>query len=309
MNSLHIGNSGNKFSLIPNKIKQNSPYGQINKSFLDDVRQIQAINKGKNARVRYNQNLKRNQDHQNKFKQDVLGIKNQNTNRNQVAQPVAQQTHQSFESTQGNNNQYGERQSNQYGERQSNQYGERQNNQTQQHDRNNFNQPQTQLQENYDSFQSSNSEHSPKLSLDVNWTDVFLTVCKKRLFNYFRELKLILNKDPYFNKQLICYIDEKTAKFLVANTKNDKILTLRMMLNNIINQQIKGLSSINIDNSVNLNKALDLIKNLELMGPSNNLLIALTPDKISFLQQNYLQNKQLYWPNGNEGITWLTNLN
>ena len=79
-----------------------------------------------------------------------------------------------------------------------------------------------------------------------------------------------------------------------------------MILNNILNQQIKGTSNMNIGYSVNLNKALDLVKNLELMGPSNNLLIALTPEVVENLQRSYLHDRKLYWPNGNEGITWLT---
>ena len=295
MNSLNIGNSGNPFNLVPDKLT-NTKFNKINQSFLKDIHKIQSTNKIKNITNYYNSNSNSNRkstiDNQNSFKNEVLKMKNKNlkdnhnnttnyeTNRlpknthnrpfinNQV--PISSPRMQ--ENT--NNNSYNMNSSNGF----------------------NF--------MNEREIDTYRNEKPP--NIDVDWTEIFLTVCKKRLFNYFRELKIILGKDEFFRQKLICYIDEKSANFLVDNTKNDKIMTLRMILNNILNQQIKGTSNMNIGYSVNLNKALDLVKNLELMGPSNNLLIALTPEVVENLQRSYLHDRKLYWPNGNEGITWLT---
>ena len=142
---------------------------------------------------------------------------------------------------------------------------------------------------------------------NVNWSDIFGNVCKQRLFSKFMDLKKILNQDPEFKSQLICYIDEECAKFLVNNNKNKKLLTLRMHLNTILNNNIKN-SNINLTKTQNINNALELIKQLEQMGPSNNLLISLNLQQIKYVQDNYIKSKNMFWPNGDDGITWLTKM-
>lgn len=163
------------------------------------------------------------------------------------------------------------------------------------------------LNENYNNY--SVNQHTTKIQkkiFEVNWSEVFTTVCKKKLYNTFRSLKEILNQFPHFSNLFVCFIDEACAKFLID--KNHKVATLRIMLSSWQNSQIKNIDSINIKNSSDINRALDLIQQLEYLGPSNNLLIALDIEKIKFLQENFLDNNQLYWPNGNDGITWLTSI-
>lgn len=308
MNSLHIGNSGNKFNLVPDKLVQNNRFGKINQNFLKDIQRMQVRNKGNFAQKNFNINMKKQVDTQNKFREDVLKIKQNNTN-NQEIESTGINTYSGLNQTNQDVHQTNShvRQTN-TNVNQTNAYINQTNTLVNQQRNQNINQENQSNQvsafNRLESDMQNNIQNNS--SLNVNWTDIFLTVCKKRLFNYFRELKMILNRDPYFNQKLICYIDEKCAKYLVDNTKNDKVMTLRMILNGMINQQIKGASNMDISHSLNLNKALDLVKNLELMGPSNNLLIALSQDKIEILQVNYLNKRRLYWPNGNEGITWLT---
>ena len=145
--------------------------------------------------------------------------------------------------------------------------------------------------------------------LDVNWSNIFLTICKKRLFNYFKDLKFIIHKHPIFNNKFLCYIDETNMKYLIQNPKYSYSTTLRIQLNRILENQINNPNETNLRNSMDINKALDLVKNLEMMGPSNNLLIALDQDQIKSLQNMYQDGKELYWPNGKDGITWLVYFN
>ena len=154
----------------------------------------------------------------------------------------------------------------------------------------------------------SNINESSNTFSNVNWSNIFLTICKKKLFNYFKDLKFILNKNSYFHNKFICFIDETNTKFLIHNYKNSNIFTLRIMLNNMIDSQISNLDNINIKNSIDINKAIDLVKNLELMGPSNNLLICLDMNQIKLLQNKFQEGSTLYWPNGKDGITWLVKL-
>jgi hypothetical protein len=145
--------------------------------------------------------------------------------------------------------------------------------------------------------------------LNVNWSNIFLTICKKRLFNYFKDLKLIIHKNPNFNSKFLCYIDETNMKYLIQNSKYSHSTTLRIKLNRILENQINNPNETNLRNSMDINKALDLVKNLETMGPSNNLLIDLDQDQIKLLQNMYQDGKELYWPNGKDGITWLVHFN
>lgn len=169
--------------------------------------------------------------------------------------------------------------------------------------------PNTSISENNNTYSSSMNNQSDNNieSPEVNWGEVFGNVCKQRLYGKFMELKKIFINDPTFSNQLICYIDEDCARYLVENTK-DKILTLRMRLNSIITNDIKNNKTFNMSKSQQLNKALELIKQLEQMGPSNNLLIALNPKQVDYLHNSYLKSKKMFWPNGNDGITWLTKL-
>ena len=155
--------------------------------------------------------------------------------------------------------------------------------------------------------QNVNSQ-SNKL-VDVNWSNIFLTICKKRLFNYFKDLKMLLNHHSYFKNKLVCYIDETNTKYLIQNYPNNNVATLRIQLNRLIENQINNPNEMNIKNSVDINKALDLVKNLELMGPSNNLLICLDIGQVKMLRNMFQDGNELYWPNGKEGITWLVHFN
>lgn len=149
-------------------------------------------------------------------------------------------------------------------------------------------------------------QNDNKINFNVDWNNVFTAVCKKKLFNTFRDLKLIINSIPGFQEQFICFIDEVNARFIIEKEK--KITTLRITLNNLVNKQISMVSETNLNNTINLNRALELVKLLEFLAPSNNLVILLNEKQIKILQNKFLSGKQLYWPNGNDGITWCTQL-
>ena len=142
----------------------------------------------------------------------------------------------------------------------------------------------------------NNNQIENKINFNVDWNNVFTNVCKKKLYSIFYELKLLLNNIPIFNQLFICYIDEYCTKYLYKSNPN--ITTLRIRLNNMLSK----------NNSEQLNKALELVKILEFFAPTNNLVILLNSLQIKELQDNFLNSRQLYWPSGNDGITWLTQL-
>jgi hypothetical protein len=150
------------------------------------------------------------------------------------------------------------------------------------------------------------TQYDNKINFNVDWNNVFTTVCKKKLFNTFRDLKMIINSIPGFHELFVCYIDETNARYIIQKEKN--ITTLRITINNLINKQISNVSETNLNNTLNLNRALELVKFLEFLAPSNNLVILLNEKQIRTLQSKFLSGKQLYWPNGNDGITWCTQL-
>jgi hypothetical protein len=146
--------------------------------------------------------------------------------------------------------------------------------------------------------QNRNNNSDTLNHANVNWNNIFLSICKKRLFGYFKELKSTLNFDNYFNNKFICYIDETNTKFLIQTQQNNEIVTLRLLLNKMLENKDKGYIS-------NIYKAIELVKKLELMGPSNNLLICLDKIQIKQLRNRFQNGKQLLWPSGTDGITWL----
>lgn len=268
MNSLGIGSSGKQFSLIPN-----NNYKEANDSFKKSIMDM----KKQKSIVNRNIGNKKQSNILDSFKNDIINLKQKNINKSKpqsqvenIKQPTNNIT--SSNSSNSSNNNTGEN-----------------------------------LNENYNNYNvNSQASTIQKKIFEVNWSEVFTTVCKKKLYNTFRSLKEILNQFPHFSNLFVCFIDEACAKFLID--KNHKVATLRIMLGSWQNSQIKNIDSINIKNSSDINRALDLIQQLEYLGPSNNLLIALDIEKIKFLQENFLDNNQLYWPNGNDGITWLTSI-
>ena len=60
-----------------------------------------------------------------------------------------------------------------------------------------------------------------------------------------------------------------------------------------------------IANPNNINELMLSIHILEILGPPNSAVIPLLPEEIEHLKQN--GSRELYWPKGNNGITWISN--
>ena len=141
-------------------------------------------------------------------------------------------------------------------------------------------------------------ESLPKQS----WPQVFQQVCTKQLFECFRQLKQLIMPHPAFHDTILAYIDFQHMRILIEDAKEsyskDGVMSLKVTFTN----NPYSLPRETIENGHYL------VSILELLGPQNHVIIALNSNQLKFLQGlSSTSNSRLYWPNGNEGISWFTN--
>jgi hypothetical protein len=136
-----------------------------------------------------------------------------------------------------------------------------------------------------------------------SWSQVFQQVCTKQLFECFRQLKQIIMPHGVFQDTILAYIDYQNMRALIEDAKQsnskDGVMSLKVAFTtNPYNLPSESIETGNY-----------LVSILELLGPQNHVVIALHPRQVQFLQGLCEKSEtRLYWPNGNEGISWFTTL-
>ncbi len=131
------------------------------------------------------------------------------------------------------------------------------------------------------------------------WNELFQNVCSNQLYGAFRKIKGIINNSSYFDQTKLVYINYEAMQSLIGKAKRDRskrgLMSLKTYLN-MDNQDIVDITQ--LDNTLNL------IHVMEIMGPPDHAIIALDGGQLNYLKENNFH--EYYWPNGNNGITWIT---
>ena len=88
-------------------------------------------------------------------------------------------------------------------------------------------------------------------------------------------------------------------QLLISKAKRERSKKGLMSLKTYLNTDNQ-----NIVDFENLDTSLQLIHIMEILGPPDHALIALDSSQFDFLKENNFH--EYYWPNGNNGITWIT---
>ena len=150
------------------------------------------------------------------------------------------------------------------------------------------------------------TEPNPNQSLNMptqSWPNVFQQVCQKQLFECFRQLKQSLIGHSVFDNTVLAYLDFQHMRELVEEAKRQKSTHGVMSLKVAFNNNAYDLPAETV------NMGTYLVSVIERMGPTNHVLVPLNPKQVEFLQGlSTTPNKPMFWPRGNEGISWFTSL-
>ena len=128
-------------------------------------------------------------------------------------------------------------------------------------------------------------------------------MCQKQLFECFRQLKHMLVSYSVFNDTVLAYLDFQHMRELVEDAKRHNRSNGVMSLKVAFNTNPYGFSPETVSTGNYL------VSVLERLGPTDCALVPLNPTQVKFLNElATTPSKQLYWPNGTEGISWFTQL-
>ena len=145
-------------------------------------------------------------------------------------------------------------------------------------------------------------QSSPKQDInnvETHWNELFQSVCSNQLYGAFRKVKGIINNSSYFDDTRISYINYDAMQLLISKAKRERSKKGLMSLKTHLNMDKQ-----NIVDFENIDSSLQLIHIMEILGPPDHALIALDQSQLEFLKKNDYH--EYYWPNGNNGITWIT---
>ena len=132
----------------------------------------------------------------------------------------------------------------------------------------------------------------------LKWNQMFLNVCSNQLYGCFRKIKEKIHKSDIFNDTKLCYININSMKLLITKAKQENAPNGLMSLKTYVISVTQSLVSPD-----EIEDYLSLINILEIMGPSDHIIICLGDEQITHLKTHNCQ--ELFWPRKNEGITWI----
>ena len=136
-------------------------------------------------------------------------------------------------------------------------------------------------------------------NVGTHWNELFQSVCSNQLYGAFRKVKGLINNSSHFDNTRLSYINYDAMQLLISKAKRERSKKGLMSLKTYLNTDNQ-----NIVDFENLDASLQLIHIMEILGPPDHALIALDPSQFDFLKENNFH--EYYWPNGNNGITWIT---
>ena len=132
------------------------------------------------------------------------------------------------------------------------------------------------------------------------WDILFNQVATNSLYSNFKNIKEKLLVSSVFNKTRLVYINLEIMRFLIEYAKNNKYEKPLMSLKTYVKQDSQTLI-----NPIEMDQYIFSIQMVEQLGPPENVIICLEEFLIDVLSENNYQ--VLYWPTGQNGITWITN--
>ncbi len=148
---------------------------------------------------------------------------------------------------------------------------------------------------------NNGDRETPDGQMDMRyyWNELFKNVCSNQLYGAFRKVKGITNNAKYFDNTRLSYINYEAMQLLISKAKRDRLKKGLMSLKTYLSSPAQEA----VD-PANLENILNLINIMEIMGPPDHALIALDDDQVNYLKEKEFH--EYFWPNGDNGITWIT---
>ena len=131
------------------------------------------------------------------------------------------------------------------------------------------------------------------------WNETFRNIASNQLYGAFRKVKGIINSSNNFEDTRLTYINYDAMQLLINKAKRDKYKRGVMSLKTYLTSE--GQNTIDPNH---IQTATGLTNIMEILGPTDHAVTPINSEQLNFLKENNF--KEYYWPNGSNGITWLT---